>query len=83
MPGDAQPANQGSETAFTVEDGKTYEVIERVYGHNVEIRAKTVGESSESEPLRDNVRARYGGIGIQVLPGAEVIFDTLTIKVLS
>lgn len=77
------PANQAGETAFTVDEGKTYEVSEKVYGNTIEIMAKVVGDSSQPDPVKDNVTARYGGIGLQLLPGAEVVFEQVTVKILN
>lgn len=80
---EAMPANVESGVAFVIEDGKSYEVVEEVHGNTVRIRAKAVGASDQPDPIEELVRARYGGIAFQLLPGAEVAFDVVSIKILN
>jgi hypothetical protein len=70
-----------TESNFFVEEGKMYEVIQQVYGAVIKIWVKEVG-GADIDPLEDRVRARYGGLGIQLLPGAEIHFDAVQIKIL-
>ncbi|MBI3818193.1 MAG: hypothetical protein HY286_05840 [Planctomycetes bacterium] len=74
------PADDRS-TNYAVDEGKSYEVVEQVYGNKIRLMPKEEG-TADSDPLEDNVRARYGGIGIQLLPGAEIIFEQLSIRIL-
>lgn len=74
-------AGSATETNFAVEEGKTYEVVEEVFGNKVRIYAKEAG-GDQPEALEDGVRARYGGIGIQLLPGAEIQFEQMIIRIL-
>ncbi|MBI3819003.1 MAG: hypothetical protein HY286_09965 [Planctomycetes bacterium] len=73
--------NDERSTNFPVVEGKTYEVIEQVYGNKVMISAREAGEA-DYNLIEDNVRARYGGVGIQLLPGSEVQFETVSIRIL-
>lgn len=77
---DASPADDRS-TNYPVEEGKSYEVIEQVFANKVKIFAKESG-ASDPEALEDGVRARYGGIGIQLLPGAEIHFESISVRIL-
>lgn len=73
--GDDRPTN------FLVEEGKTYEIIEEVFGAKVKILSKETGTDNPEE-LVDGVNARYGGIGFALLPGAEVHFEQILVRIL-
>jgi hypothetical protein len=79
---DPMPANVDG-TSFVIEEGKSYEVIEKVYGNTVELLARTLGAADQPEPVKELVRARYGGIAFQLLPSAEIAFESISIKILN
>jgi hypothetical protein len=66
---------------LTVSEGNTYEIRERVLGSRVTI--DLLNGKSWKQICDGIVRARMGGIGFQVLPGAEVRFDKIEIKILN
>lgn len=83
----ARPPAAGDATddtsAFVVEEGKSYEVVNRVYGNKVWFKVKGIDSGEDPDPIEDAFRARYGGVGFRVLPGAEVIFESMSIKILN
>ncbi|MFN0205453.1 MAG: hypothetical protein ACKVS6_03975 [Planctomycetota bacterium] len=79
--GDMPAEPTAGEFNFFVTEGKTYEVREQCYGNKIMIWVKEEG-GEEIEPLQDNVRARYGGVGIQLLPNSEIHFESMSVKIL-
>lgn len=81
---DVRPGGSAAgETAFTVEEGKSYEVVEKVHGKRIQLLVKPLDGSEAPDPLQDTTNARYGGLAFQVLPGAEVVFEVVSIKILN
>lgn len=68
-------------TNFNVQEGLSYQLREDVYGNKVNITIREI-ETGRKETVEDGVRARHGGIGIQLLPGAEVHFTDMELRVL-